>query len=88
MLGERYLKGGGAKKNEQEGIRLYRAAAIQGYAKAQYSLGKCYQKREGVEENKFKAVCLLKIAADNGHRRASNDLKKLGLNKVMLAVCL
>jgi TPR repeat protein len=84
-LANRYLNGYGVDQNKQEAIRLYRAAASQGYAPAQYSLGNCYRKRDGVEVNKLMAASLFKMAADNGYQYAlyGHDLKKLGLNEVI-----
>jgi TPR repeat protein len=84
-LGDCYRYGNGADKNKQEAIRLYRAAALQGYARGQFWLGDCYQNGDGVEKNKLMSACLIKIAADNGYQRSSDRLSRLGLNRVMLA---
>jgi TPR repeat protein len=87
-LAECYQDGKGVDQNEQEAIRLIRAAALQNHQPAQRVLGKCYQKGEGVERNMLKAACLFKTAAENRHQDALEELKELGLNEVTLAVCL
>jgi TPR repeat protein len=83
LLGECYLNGNGLAKNEQEAIRLYRAAAFQGYPQAQYELGKCYRDGNGVEKNELIAACLFKTAEDNGYQLAPNELRKLCFYQVI-----
>jgi TPR repeat protein len=91
-LGYCCFRGIGVAFNEEEGIRLYKIAALQGYGNALFLLGKCYFDGSGVEQNRFIAEWLFKMAADCGYQYASNgsglrkrNLKKLGLNEVMLA---
>ncbi len=83
LLGECYLNGNGLAENKQEAIRLYRAAAFQGYPQAQYLLGKCYRDGNGVEKNELIAACLFKTAEDNGYQLAPNELRKLCFYQVI-----
>jgi TPR repeat protein len=76
--------GKGVEANKQEGIRLYRAVALQGYAPAQFWLGCFYFSGIGFEMNKLMGACLFKMAADIGYQNALR-LKEPGLSKVMLA---
>ncbi len=82
--------------NEQEAIRLYRAAMLQGYTQALFNLGYCYQYvGNGFKRNNLMAACLYTIAGDHGHlesirmfneiNRHQNAWDVLGLKKVMLA---
>ncbi len=54
-LGNIYFKGLGIKKNEEEGIKWYRAAAARGNKNAQYNLGYAYYFGYGVSQDFEKA---------------------------------
>ncbi len=86
-LGECHFHGYGVEKNKQEAIRVYRAAALQCYARAQFLLGYCYRDGKGAKMNKVMSACLNKMAADNGDQDASFGMssREVNLNKVMLA---
>jgi TPR repeat protein len=95
LLGFCYFHGDGVDQNKQEGIRLYRAAALQGYAPAQYLLGLyCEYQGEhrqllfgdGIDENRLMATCLFKMAADSGYQLAWNAWKQFAFDEVMPAV--
>ncbi len=70
--------------NKQEAIRLFRAAAFQGYAPAQFDLGMCHLAGSGVEKNKLMAACLFKITADP---TKIFEYFAFDLKQVMLDVC-
>jgi TPR repeat protein len=77
----------GVEKDERKAVRLYRAAADQGHADAQFNLGWCYANGSGVEKNVLIAACLYQMAIDNGEQEYARDsLAKLKLNKVSLAL--
>jgi TPR repeat protein len=60
-----------ATPNDQEAARLYKLAADQGDAAAQYNLGVLYAEgRGGLAKNDQEAVRLYKLAADQGHAAA------------------
>jgi len=61
---ELFSRGGGEQK--EEAVRLFRQAAEQGFAEAQYSLGVAYAKGEGVKEDKTEATMWLRKAGENG----------------------
>ncbi len=52
-------------------VKLYRKAAEQGHANAQFCLGCCYFEGKGVEEDKTEAVKWYRKAAEQGYARAT-----------------
>ena len=66
-LGLHYLHGYRVEKNEQEAVRLFRAAAGNREVGAQLVLGFCYLMGRGVEANRNEAKRFYKLAAENGY---------------------
>ena len=62
-----YENGEGVEKDLDEAVRLYHAAAGQGDADAQFTLGQMYENGEGVERNLEKAAKYFEQAAAQGH---------------------
>ena len=52
--------------NPNEAFKWYRKAAEQGFAQAQYSLGKCYQEGFGTQKNEAEAEKWLSKARNQG----------------------
>ena len=59
FLGFCYANGAGVKKDAVAAVRMYRKAAEQNLAQAQWSLGLCYYKGEGVARNAIEAYAWL-----------------------------
>lgn len=75
-------------KDEQEAVRFFRMAAVQGHAHAQGYLGMCYAKGTGVAKNEQEAARYYGLAADQGHVAAQRVLgacyqKGIGVDKNM-----
>lgn len=68
----------GKKSQDAEAVRLYRLAAAQGKAVAQYNLGIMFERGRGVSQDKSEAVPLYQLAAANGHSSATTNLERLG----------
>jgi len=62
------------KKNIKEAVKLWRLAADQGYAPAQYNLGNCFEKGRGVKRDFKEAVRLYRLAAAQNNTDAQYDL--------------
>jgi TPR repeat protein len=58
--------GDGVPQDKAQAAQLFRRAADQGLADAQYSLGGCYAEGEGVPQDKAQAARLYQQAADKG----------------------
>jgi TPR repeat protein len=71
--------GEGFAQDKAEAVRLYRLAAAQGHAGAQFNLGLMFAKGEGVAQDKAEAVRLYRLAAAQGHAKAAAALKQFGL---------
>ena len=69
-----YTNGTGVAKDEREAVRLYRLAADQGDAHAQFNLGRCYANGTGVAKDERESVRLYRLAADQGHAWAQKVL--------------
>jgi TPR repeat protein len=61
----------------EEAAVMYRKAADQGYAKAQYSLGRLYDIGQGVPQSYTEAVKWYRLAADQGFAQAQGGLGEL-----------
>jgi len=61
-------------KNYSEAVRWFRAAAEQGFASAQESLGSMYYNGHGVSQDYKEAVRWSRAAAEQGHSGAQNNL--------------
>ena len=64
------MKGEGVEKDEAKGASMYLKSAEQGYANAQYEIGKCYCEGIGVGKNYVEGRAWLKKAADQGQEDA------------------
>ena len=70
FLGDAYYYGTGVEQDYAEAIRLWRLAAEQGNAFAQYNLGDAYHYGEGVEQDYAEAVKWYRLAAEQGDEDA------------------
>jgi len=70
-LGQMYLEGQGVERNDQEGLRLARAAASLGDVDAQLRIGGLYEQGRGVPQNNFQAYVWYSAAARSGNAAAS-----------------
>lgn len=68
------MNGFGCERNVNAGIDLIVELAEQGFAKAQFKLGRYYHKGEGVPQNYEKAILWYTKAAEQGYGRAQNNL--------------
>jgi hypothetical protein len=69
-----YEFGQGVKKDPFQAFLWYQKAAEQGFAEAQFKLGKCYSTGEGVPIDSGQALIWFRKAADQGHVRAKEAL--------------
>jgi TPR repeat protein len=60
-------------------VRLYRLAAAQGHAAAQFNLGVRFANGEGVELDQAEAVRLFRLAAAQGQANAAAALQQWGM---------
>jgi uncharacterized protein len=67
-------RGRGVAQNAAEAVRLYRLAAAQGLAAAQYNVGRGYATGLGVRKNQPEAARWYRMAADQGDPAAQNAL--------------
>lgn len=75
QLAEDYYFGrNGQTANEDEAIRLYKQAAEQGYAEAQFQLGIIYKGQGNAHRDTVEAVKWLRMAAEQGHADAQEEL--------------
>jgi TPR repeat protein len=65
---------GGVAWDSAEAVRLYRLAAEQGHAAAQFNLGSMFEDGQGVAQDYAEAVRLYRLAAEQGHAAAQNIL--------------
>ena len=68
------MNGFGCERNVNAGIDLIVELAEQGFAKAQFKLGKYYADGEGVPQNYEKTILWYTKAAEQGYGRAQNNL--------------
>lgn len=64
LLGERYYKGEGVRRNLSEAARWYRSAADNGNADAQYMLGMMHVRGEGLPRDDAQAIRWFTAAAE------------------------
>jgi TPR repeat protein len=69
---------GGVAKDDAEAVRLYRLAAEQGLALAQFNLGFMFENDRGVAKDRTEAIRLYRLAAAQGRANATAALKRLG----------
>lgn len=74
-LGAMYISSRGVKEDREQAVYWWRKAAEQGYAVAQFWLGKMYSRREsGVPQDDKLAVYWMSKAAEQGHKRGQFEL--------------
>ncbi len=69
-IGYMYDYGQGVEKDASIGVRWYKKAAEQGYAKAQFNLGLCYQFGNGVKKDLNEAIKWFRKSAEQSHADA------------------
>lgn len=65
-----FLTGKGVRQNDEQAVRLFRLAAVQGHANAQYSLGGMLGNGRGVALDRAEGMQWLRMAAAQGHSAA------------------
>jgi TPR repeat protein len=70
--------GQGVAQDYAEAVRLYRLAAAQGDANAQFNLGDMFENGKGVAQDRGEAIRLYRLAAAQGSANATAALKRLG----------
>ena len=73
-LAYKYDEGDGVPVNKSEAVRLYRKAAEQGHAAAQYNLGCMYYNGDGVRQNYSEAMKWYNEAAKQGDLSAYHNI--------------
>jgi len=68
----------------EEAVRLYRLAAEQGDANAQFRLGTMYRLGRGVAQDYVEAVRLYRLAAEQGHAGAQFRLGTMHLHSASI----
>ncbi len=76
-LGVMLLFGRGTNQDPVRASKLFRVAADQGDARAQYFLGTAYEKGLGVRLNTAEAIRLYKLSADQGNEQAAKRLSAI-----------
>jgi uncharacterized protein len=71
-LGVMNERGRGVAQDATEAVRLFRLAAVQGLAAAQYNLGRAYAAGRGVHRDKAEAARWCQMAAEQGDPAAQN----------------
>jgi uncharacterized protein len=66
-----YAYGDGVVQDYAEAMKLFRLAAEQGHAKAQYNLGLMYYNGVGVLQNNILSHMWYNIASANGNKKSS-----------------
>lgn len=74
LLGLAYLNGDGVERHREEGLRLLKLAADQGYTDAQYALAQAWYLQVALRPQ---AIALFESAANYGHLRAQVKLGEL-----------
>ncbi|KAJ1451165.1 hypothetical protein M885DRAFT_530461 [Pelagophyceae sp. CCMP2097] len=78
QLGEAYRSGAdGVEQDAARAVKMYRAAALGGHARAEFLLGVCYYKGEGVERDADVATTWIRRAADRGLAEAQTNVGRL-----------
>ncbi len=72
-----YDDGRGVAQDDAEAVLLYRLAADQGHAEAQYNLGVMYDDGRDVAQDDAEAVRLYRLAADQGYDLAIKALSRV-----------
>jgi uncharacterized protein len=69
---------GGVAQDGAEAVRLYRLAAEQGYAPAQFNFGVMFNNGQGVAQDRAEAIRWYRLAAAQGNTNATEVLQRLG----------
>jgi TPR repeat protein len=69
-----YFGGAGVKQDYAEAAKWFRLAAMQGFAEAQYFLGREYYGGQAVEQNHAEAAKWFQLAAQQGHADAQFNI--------------
>jgi TPR repeat protein len=78
VVGVCYYHGyGRVLQDYTEAARLFRLAAAQGHADAQFNLGYIFESGKGVETDRVEAIRLYRLAAAQGNAYATAALKRL-----------
>jgi TPR repeat protein len=77
-LGCCYYLGDGVSQSYERAAELWKQAAAQGDANAQFSLGVLYYNGKGVPKDVARGVALWKQAAAGGSKEAADNLRTLG----------
>jgi TPR repeat protein len=72
-----FAKGQGVAQDSAEAARLFRLAAAQGHAIAQFNLGSAFRNGRGVALDKAEAIQWFVLAASQGDSDANSALKQL-----------
>ncbi|CAD5116053.1 DgyrCDS4987 [Dimorphilus gyrociliatus] len=80
FVGVKHMRNG----NQTMAANLFKEAAKQENAEAQYYLGLCYDNGLGVEENKHLAIELFKKSSKNGNQEAKEELERRGIQRTRL----
>jgi TPR repeat protein len=70
--------GQGVAQDYAEAVRLFRLAAAQGRAIAQYNMGVMFENGKGVAQDRGEAIRWYRLAAAQGEANATAALKRLG----------
>jgi len=73
-LGIMYQDGAGVAQSDEEAVKWYQLAAVQGLPGSQSNLGLMYQNGTGVAQNHEEAVKWYQLAADQGYALAQSNL--------------
>lgn len=79
VAGQRYYAGDGVPQDYKRAAQLFRNAADQGHAYAQYSLGLMYDHGYGVAQDSRQAIRWYEQAAQQGHTAAKRRLSALDI---------
>jgi hypothetical protein len=72
-----FSNGQGVAQDYAEAVRLYRLAADQGDADAQFNLGVMFEYGQGVAKNRAEAIRWYRLAAAQGQANATAALRRL-----------
>jgi TPR repeat protein len=69
-----YADGRGVSKDDQEAVKWFTLAAVQGYAQAQTKLGVMHRRGTGLPQNDVEAAKWFRLAAEQGYSQAQTNL--------------
>jgi TPR repeat protein len=80
LMGKKYLKGVGVKKNMELAIQWFQQAAAQGYPPAYFQLGYMYETGEGLPQSYADAMTWYELAAEKDVSMAINNIGSMYYN--------